>query len=781
MIEYWNGSSWAVVTSPNVNTSSNRLFGVACTSASSCWAVGGYYDPNIAQNFVLVERWNGSSWTIVSAPSPAGPDCVLLRSVTCNSASDCWAVGANDGTTLTEHWDGSAWSIVSSPNVGGSGYLYGVTCRSAFECWAVGDYYGGSHASGTLVEHWTGYFMAGCLLPTSLTTESHFSDVICTSTVCYAVGDGLDKQGYHTLVESYNGNWSIVTSPTSDAGPLNGVTCYPVRSAGPWARPIPRKVRRTLAERLPASGSWTIVATPNPIPPSSFVGGTCVFATDCWVVGNYMAGTRALPAFAKWDGKSWSRIHGNVVSNGNHYLQGVTCTSANQCWAVGQAQTQNGNELGNYGTLIEQWTGGPYWQLVPSPNATTTQTNDLFSVACATGSQCFAVGYYQDDSLNAHSLLEQWNGSSWSLGALPAQGVELFGVTCPSSSQCWAVGYQIFGSGFSAYYGTLIEQWNGSSWATVVSPNATDNNTNILSSVSCTATNDCWAAGYYYNGSAYQTLTEHWDGTGWLIVPSPNSGSSSNLLTSVACNSSTGCWTVGYDGTAGAYQTLTEHWDGVAWSIVAAVNPGTPHDNVLGGVFCAPNSFCWAAGSYNDGAISRDLIEVYSPAIPAVKSAASRLNHHGIGPFDVILPFTGTRGIECRSGAGNYSVVFSFVNDVASCGSAGTPGGTVTAGPLTNQCTENLTGVANLQYITVTLNNVLDVENNSGNVSVPMGVLIGDTTGNGSVNSSDVSQTKARSGQTINALNFRSDVTVSGSINASDVSLVKSKSGTALP
>jgi hypothetical protein len=62
-----------------------------------------------------------------------------------------------------------------------------------------------------------------------------------------------------------------------------------------------------------------------------------------------------------------------------------------------------------------------------------------------------------------------------------------------------------------------------------------------------------------------------------------------------------------------------------------------------------------------------------------------------------------------------------------------------------------------------------------------MGVLLGDTNGNGAVNASDVSQTKSRSGQTSGGTNFRSDVTTNGSINASDVSLVKLRSGSALP
>ena len=62
-----------------------------------------------------------------------------------------------------------------------------------------------------------------------------------------------------------------------------------------------------------------------------------------------------------------------------------------------------------------------------------------------------------------------------------------------------------------------------------------------------------------------------------------------------------------------------------------------------------------------------------------------------------------------------------------------------------------------------------------------MGVLLGDTSGNGSVNASDVSLTKLKSGLAVDATNFRSDVTVSNSINATDISLVKLRSGTALP
>jgi len=103
-------------------------------------------------------------------------------------------------------------------------------------------------------------------------------------------------------------------------------------------------------------------------------------------------------------------------------------------------------------------------------------------------------------------------------------------------------------------------------------------------------------------------------------------------------------------------------------------------------------------------------------------------------------------------------------------------------GPNPNQYTVNLINVTNLQYLSVALLNAKDRTGAIGDVVGPqMGVLIGDTTSNGSVNSSDISQTQSQSGQPLTSQNFREDVTVNGLINSSDISAVQAGSGTALP
>ena len=165
-------------------------------------------------------------------------------------------------------------------------------------------------------------------------------------------------------------------------------------------------------------------------------------------------------------------------------------------------------------------------------------------------------------------------------------------------------------------------------------------------------------------------------------------------------------------------------------------------------------------------------------------AAASRRTHGGAGTFDINMPITGPSGVECRSG-GDYTLVFTFNNTVLSGNAAVTGGtGTVSGSPTFSgrNMVVNVTGVTNVQILTVTLSNVTDVFNQvAANNSVNIGFLIGDTNGNRTVNAADVSQTKSRLGQAVDATNFRSDVNANGSINAGDTALVKQNSGTSLP
>ncbi len=172
-------------------------------------------------------------------------------------------------------------------------------------------------------------------------------------------------------------------------------------------------------------------------------------------------------------------------------------------------------------------------------------------------------------------------------------------------------------------------------------------------------------------------------------------------------------------------------------------------------------------------------------------SAMSRMNHGSAGTFDLNLPLTGSPAVECRSGgaAGNFTMVFTFSDSLRVIGSTSAATANVTSGTgwvagsgidpsNPRNYIVNLTGVANAQSITVTLSNVQGELSNS--VSARMGILLGDTTGDGRVNGSDISQTEWQSGSPVTISNFRQDVNADGAINCADISAVKSKSGTGL-
>jgi hypothetical protein len=175
-----------------------------------------------------------------------------------------------------------------------------------------------------------------------------------------------------------------------------------------------------------------------------------------------------------------------------------------------------------------------------------------------------------------------------------------------------------------------------------------------------------------------------------------------------------------------------------------------------------------------------------SPTPSVLVGAVSRKTHGSAGSFDIPLPLTGSTGVECRSGgsSGSYQIVATF-SDIVSFNSASVTSGSGLVTNLAasgNQIIVSLSQVTNDQTITITLVGVRVRSNpTTYTFSIPMGVLVGDTTGDRVVDSSDVSQTTARSRNAVTQSTFRSDVNFDGSIDGNDMSLIQSNVGKALP
>jgi len=147
---------------------------------------------------------------------------------------------------------------------------------------------------------------------------------------------------------------------------------------------------------------------------------------------------------------------------------------------------------------------------------------------------------------------------------------------------------------------TATPQPTPTCWNVAAAPNIPGNAT-VLTGVSGTGSNDGWAVGYASDNGMRHTLTLHWDGASWVRVPSPDvlSGvNSTNQLNGVVAIAPNDAWAVGYSvSTSQPYQTLTLHWNGVSWTIVPSPNlPPSNVYNALNAVSASGPNEVWAVG-----------------------------------------------------------------------------------------------------------------------------------------------------------------------------------------
>ncbi len=622
------------------------------------------------------------------------------------------------------------------------------------------------------------------------------ADVVFSS---FLGGSGNDS-GYAIATDPC-GNIYATGSTISTDFPLAG---SPIQSALHDANGDAFVTKISRPSQVTAAAQWSIVTSANTS--SSQNNGlndvTCVSANDCWAVGSYTnSNNQSQTLIEHYDGTAWSIVDSpNTSPLRPNVLNGVTCVSANNCWAVGDSLTQDA--LGDLfdQTLIEHY-DGTTWSIVTSPNVSSNQVNILNDVTCTSATDCWAVGSFYvmvGIVVNSQTLVEHYDGMLWSIAVSPnnpptGTGASLWNVltsvTCPSANNCWAVGYYYNGT----VYQTLVEQYAGTAWSIVTSPNSRSSQWNQLSHVTCASTTTCWAAGFVSTG---QTLTEKYDGTAWSLVTPKADTSQPGVLYGVACANATDCWAVGNKSS----QTLTEHYDGTAcsgtaWTVASSPNNGSGQ-NVLNGVTCVSGTNCWAVGTYvNSSGALQTLIEHYGPQSFTLVSAASRKTHGSAGIFNVDLPFSSNLplpppGIECRVGGGSggdHTLVFTF-NNIPVSGSASVVSGTgnVSGSPTFTGHTMsvNVTGVTNAQVIGVTLNvtdNFGQTFVNPEGLPVNMGVLLGDVNASRRVDAADVSLVRQQTLQPVTSSNFREDINTSGRIDAADVSIARQQTLTSLP
>jgi hypothetical protein len=232
LAESWNGTTWSVASTPDPGTATNALDGVSCTSATDCQAVGVYANqPNNSDFKTLVESWNGTAWSFVSSPDQ-GSSANDLYGVSCTSATSCQAVGFTAHATLVESWNGTAWSIVSSPDQGTDPFLSSVSCPTATSCTAVGSDLSGTSLQ-TLIESWNGTTWTVVPSPDTGTGDNVLYGVTClTPSDCHAGGYDVNGSTEDTLIESSSPPPPVVSEVSPDTGFTSGTNTVTITGSG---------------------------------------------------------------------------------------------------------------------------------------------------------------------------------------------------------------------------------------------------------------------------------------------------------------------------------------------------------------------------------------------------------------------------------------------------------------------------------------------------------------------------------------------------------------------
>ncbi len=403
-----------------------------------------------------------------SLPNWHGPRS-LRRTLVGGAVVGLVVVAAAIAVPLTSGRAASAggWNLVNSPstNDGGDDILLGTTCANAEECWAVGaDLPAEGNGASPIVQEWDGNSWSFVATPTTAGSGGAFLGVTCvTSSDCWSVG-------------------ALLAATGNPAGPL--------------------------AENWDGS-SWSVVSTPDVAGAAGAVlqGVSCVSTSDCWSVGETTdAAGNGLGSIAlHWDGTTWTLAPTAPTGQADEQLNSVTCVAADDCWAVGAAgpNQENPNFLpifpgavGDQG-IIEHWDGAS-WTIVPSYAVSPPDGGWVSSVVCVSADDCWAAGATTGDTgSQSGPLMQQWNGSTWSVVPTPAaptgDGI-LSSVTCLSADRCWASGSSgNIGGGSNTVANPLIDEWNGSIWSIQPSPNVTA--LAFLTAITCAGGDACWSVG----------------------------------------------------------------------------------------------------------------------------------------------------------------------------------------------------------------------------------------------------------------------------------------------
>jgi Phosphoesterase family len=270
--EHFDGKRWTAFPLPDVGPNINSLLGVSMLPAGEAWAVGYFVDASFHEQ-TLVEHFDGSMWTAVSAPSP-GARQNILYGVAAISDDDVWAVGGFQDAKdtwhpLAEHWDGRGWTRVAAAEPGATGNLFYAVSASTAGVFATGQQAGTHFPGKALVEHWDGEAWEVVSSPVDPGGTDLALAVTAAGSLVSVVGDRESSVAPYTTFVAAGGEdrVSLVPTPNTGAGENDLFGAATARDGSTWAvgwfiDPSTGN-HNTLVEHG-VKGIWSVVDSPDP-------------------------------------------------------------------------------------------------------------------------------------------------------------------------------------------------------------------------------------------------------------------------------------------------------------------------------------------------------------------------------------------------------------------------------------------------------------------------------------------------------------------------------------
>jgi hypothetical protein len=283
-------------------------------------------------------------------------------------------------------------------------------------------------------------------------------------------------------------------------------------------------------------------------------------------------------------------------------LGAVSCSEPGTCVAVGSASYPSGL-VPSPSVLVERLADGA-WTIETTPPISGATSSSLSGVSCPVTGFCVAVGSVQLTSQRSpDSLVESWNGTSWSatILPLPSGGSEpgLVAVSCAAPGACLAIGtYALRGTDT---YRPLAERLAGSKWSVLSTPvpphGGGSGGDSEFSGVDCTSTVHCEVVGNVaYNDTLENAFAYGLTGSTWSHQRQVNPGPDPDSIDSaVSCSGAHSCTSVGTVAIVGEL-ALVEYWDGSTWVRQETPVSNRRPDQSLSDVSCGGGSSCVSVG-----------------------------------------------------------------------------------------------------------------------------------------------------------------------------------------